>query len=110
MGRLKALSRPTGTKALPLIMGHNLPHGTLPPKHTGSWQPGQMAIRAGGEGVLPCSRITCSLGAAPYSVISLEHFLLGKQRADWTLELDVAMGKPRMSGSTLALLGDSFPI
>ena len=59
---LVAGSRPfPGTTALPLTMGPNGPHGTLPPKHTSVRQPGQMAIRAEGAGGLPGSRRPCSL-------------------------------------------------
>ena len=60
-GRKQALPSTTGTTALPLTMGPNGPHGTLPPKHTGAWQPGQMAIRAEGVGGPPGSRRPCSL-------------------------------------------------
>ena len=60
-GRKQDLPSTTGTTALPLTMGPSGPHGTLPPKLTGAWQPGQMAIRAEGVGGPPGSRRPCSL-------------------------------------------------
>ena len=62
-GRQQALSGPTGTTVLPLTMGQNRLHGTLPPKHAGAWQPRQMAVWAGEGGGPPGSRELCSLMA-----------------------------------------------
>ena len=57
-GRRQALPN---AKALPLTMGPSGPHRTRPPKHTGAWQPGPMAVRTEGVGGPPASRRPCSL-------------------------------------------------
>ena len=57
-GRRQALPN---AKALPLTMGPSGPNRTRPPKHTGAWQPGPMAVRTEGVGGPPASRRPCSL-------------------------------------------------
>ena len=58
-GRRQAIPSATETKAL--TMGPNGINRSLPPKHTGAWQPGKLGI--GMEGVVgpPGSRRPCSL-------------------------------------------------
>ena len=60
-GRRQTLPSATGTKALLLTISPNGPNRTLLPKHTGAWQPGQMAIRTEGVECQPGSRRPCSL-------------------------------------------------
>lgn len=60
-GRRKALPGTTGTKTQPLTMGPNRPQRPWPPKDTGTWQPGQMAVMTEGVGGPPGSRRLCSL-------------------------------------------------
>ena len=99
----------TATKSLPLTMGPNGPKTPLPPKHTGYWQPVQMAVRNEGVGSSLGSRSLCSLVPLLLLRDLTGAMICGNPMADRSPELEVSVIQPRCSVTALDLLGVIFP-